>query len=1058
MKKIYTLLAACLLPAWGMMQAATIPYSSELGGDGALDSGWTVIDVNNDGKTWANDAYASTRGYDQAGAAHGVIYSYHRTNQGNDLLISPAIHLEEGKEYKVSFWVKTGGYNESLKLMMSNGNQASNFEYAVELLDLPSYKNNTAFERKTCVFTNRGEGDYYFAFKAYSLPDMAYIYMTAFKIAENVLTPGAPTGLTASVGDNDAITVDLAWTLPTVTDEGETLEASAITGVRITRDGTVVANLPAGTTSWRDTEATGLTAGVHTYEVSALAGDAIGTPAKVVTGYVGPLPVQTIPYTSDLSSQDAVGDLWTIISGPGSTQTKGWNYYSSSIASSCCFQFTATSGAEDEYLITPPLKMEKAGAYKMTFVWAAGARDPMTERLEVLLGKNRSIAGLNTVVKTFTKTEIPNSSGSRYTYEVIFDVAEPGTYYMGFHACSPEVYSIQGYGDVYRIYSVEVVEHNILPAQVTDLTATPASDGGNMVNLAWTNPAKDNTGGDLDQLTKVEVLRAPVTGTGYSRRPGEFAVVNTIDNPAPGATMTLTDEVPAPGFYAYQVVAYNAHGAAEGDPVTVMTDWVGDLTQPLPYEYNFGDESHFAAFYTVVDANADGNTFQWTSGYQARFNHNDTAADDWLVTPPFDFEPGYYKVTIGYNGKGAQFAVGTVTDASAPAASFVQKEQVTVTDYGNFTREMMIEVPETGKRCIAIHDVSGAEASYLQIKSIAVARTEVLPDVATDLTAQSEGMNVTLTWTNPTGTNIDDLALEAIAKAVVLRNGEPVAEITEGLLPGQPSTYVDEVPAVGPYAYSVEIYNDYGKSEKDAPVVSLDWVGGGLPLPFEATFAAGEWTIVNANNDSQTYTETDEWGEYSWTEDFTWNATNGHLNYGYSNRVADDWAMSPRLQFEPGTIVKVTVASSTVSGRDINWELALAGDMDHTLMNVVKTITTTGSGQVQTDELYFLVNESTTPAGMRRADIVDPVAQTQPGINVLGIHAIGAGDISIVGFKAEVCEDSPVAVNDLRSSRSVAAVRYYNVAGQCSSKPFDGMNVVVTTYDDGTIGIAKVVR
>ena len=46
-------------------------------------------------------------------------------------------------------------------------------------------------------------------------------------------------------------------------------------------------------------------------------------------------------------------------------------------------------------------------------------------------------------------------------------------------------------------------------------------------------------------------------------------------------------------------------------------------------------------------------------------------------------------------------------------------------------------------------------------------------------------------------------------------------------------------------------------------------------------------------------------------------------------------------------------------------------------------------------------------------------------------------------------------VND---GKTIAAVRYINVAGQQSETPFDGMNIVVTTYTDGTTTTTKVMK
>ena len=49
-------------------------------------------------------------------------------------------------------------------------------------------------------------------------------------------------------------------------------------------------------------------------------------------------------------------------------------------------------------------------------------------------------------------------------------------------------------------------------------------------------------------------------------------------------------------------------------------------------------------------------------------------------------------------------------------------------------------------------------------------------------------------------------------------------------------------------------------------------------------------------------------------------------------------------------------------------------------------------------------------------------------------------------------------VNDLNSSKAVSSVKYVNVAGAESNVPFDGVNIMVTTYADGTTQTAKVIK
>ena len=51
-----------------------------------------------------------------------------------------------------------------------------------------------------------------------------------------------------------------------------------------------------------------------------------------------------------------------------------------------------------------------------------------------------------------------------------------------------------------------------------------------------------------------------------------------------------------------------------------------------------------------------------------------------------------------------------------------------------------------------------------------------------------------------------------------------------------------------------------------------------------------------------------------------------------------------------------------------------------------------------------------------------------------------------------------VGVEEIDVNKEVASVRYFNLAGQESAQPMQGMNIVVTTYTDGTRTSAKVVK
>ena len=54
--------------------------------------------------------------------------------------------------------------------------------------------------------------------------------------------------------------------------------------------------------------------------------------------------------------------------------------------------------------------------------------------------------------------------------------------------------------------------------------------------------------------------------------------------------------------------------------------------------------------------------------------------------------------------------------------------------------------------------------------------------------------------------------------------------------------------------------------------------------------------------------------------------------------------------------------------------------------------------------------------------------------------------------------DGTTGVKDVNAAKEVAGVKYFNIAGMESSEPFQGMNIVVTSYTDGTQSTAKVMK
>ena len=70
------------------------------------------------------------------------------------------------------------------------------------------------------------------------------------------------------------------------------------------------------------------------------------------------------------------------------------------------------------------------------------------------------------------------------------------------------------------------------------------------------------------------------------------------------------------------------------------------------------------------------------------------------------------------------------------------------------------------------------------------------------------------------------------------------------------------------------------------------------------------------------------------------------------------------------------------------------------------------------------------------------------------------GELVYKGCKYDEAQELkvPDAIITIAGDKQVASVRYYNLAGVESREPFNGINIRVTTYSDGSRHSEKVVR
>lgn len=200
------------------------PYTSNFAETGI--SGWTVIDNNNDGKIW--QVYGNE-----------VRMAYNTSLAMDDYLITPAIKLEAGKAYNLTFTSRANSsyYPERIEVKFGTAPTVSGLtETIVEPTDLTSNE-PTEFE---VMLVPETTGNYYVGFHGISDADQYYLYVGNITIEAGIAAtaPGLASDLTVTPDATGALKANIAFNAPSTTMNGETL--SSLTKVELLRGNTVI--------------------------------------------------------------------------------------------------------------------------------------------------------------------------------------------------------------------------------------------------------------------------------------------------------------------------------------------------------------------------------------------------------------------------------------------------------------------------------------------------------------------------------------------------------------------------------------------------------------------------------------------------------------------------------------------------------------------------------------------------------------------------------------------------------------------------------------------------
>lgn len=259
--------------------ALSLPFSEKLLTKESFAK-FIVINANGDANTWK---YASAT----LGAS---ITTTSPTMPADDWLITPALRVEAGKNYVLSF--ESRGYNasyaETLEVKGGYGEIVSDMTQTI----MPSFDiKSNAHTKYEVEFTAETSGSYHVGFHALSAIKKKIIYLRNIELKEAPAgsTPAAVTGLTAVPDAQNALKVNVSMKAPAVGIDNNPL--ASLTKVEVKRGDAVVktfdAPAPGDTLSFVDEVAT---SGKVYYTAIAYNEDGESAPAtcSVFAGYDKP--------------------------------------------------------------------------------------------------------------------------------------------------------------------------------------------------------------------------------------------------------------------------------------------------------------------------------------------------------------------------------------------------------------------------------------------------------------------------------------------------------------------------------------------------------------------------------------------------------------------------------------------------------------------------------------------------------------------------------------------------------------------------------------------------
>lgn len=295
--RIFIVVATLQLASSALAASGDVMYSETFDTEDDFNA-WTIVDLNG-GRTW-----------EPLNGAASYMLDYQSGLPGDDWYISPAVSLESGKVYELSFYLGILSRTENLRVCLGTSENPDDFTTVIA--DFNSVQKDASGDKAYKLLVP-SDGQYRIGFYAYSEPNMHRIDIDNVVITEvsSVSVPGEVSDLTVAPSANGAMSAVVMFNAPSIDAGGSPL--AELTSIAIFRNETqeavkTYASPEIGASfSWTDENPE---PGFNTYRVVAY--NAAGNSREVVAAeFIGSdAPVEVSSLLARLNADMSISLAW----------------------------------------------------------------------------------------------------------------------------------------------------------------------------------------------------------------------------------------------------------------------------------------------------------------------------------------------------------------------------------------------------------------------------------------------------------------------------------------------------------------------------------------------------------------------------------------------------------------------------------------------------------------------------------------------------------------------------------------------------------------------------